>query len=119
MKDKSKEFRCICGKEVKNKKKLIEHYREKHPASPINLFDALGTIGDEFADIAIKEMKNIHSIALDRADTLEKELVKTKQDYNDLVFKANQLSRGMTAISQIVTNIAEAHTATGGEVKHG
>jgi len=67
---KHKDIRCNCGAEFNKPEELAEHYRKMHPNDAIDLYNQVGTVGDKFADIAIRHCS---AIARGSSEKLQKQ----------------------------------------------
>ena len=108
-KKKKNNLRCNeCGKMFSEEKQYIKHYRKKHPDCARGLYNAIGTVGDEFVDGFIKylsdEVGNINRHNLNNAQRV-KELTEINAS---LAYKHNQLGKAVNGIICIATNAAEA-----------
>jgi uncharacterized protein YpiB (UPF0302 family) len=104
-------YECnLCHAEVVTKKQFIEHYREVHPEHANDLFSAIGTIGDKFADTYINMLRDEARLvekyrhALNEAESANKGLVEMLHAMN---FKNNQLLRSINTISDITVSAKE------------
>lgn len=107
-------YRCdSCGKEVKTQKELIKHYRDKHPTAPFGLFNAIGTTGDKFSDLLIKELHDELNRQRLNAGKVLGELTLLKGTHTALNFKYEQLVNAHNAITAIQANVANTLKSAG------
>jgi len=108
-------YECnLCHTGVTTEKQFIEHYREVHPEYANDLFSAIGTTGDKFADTYINRLRDElflsnerlqkYTEALKEAEAANKGLVDMLHGMN---FKHNQILRSINMISDITASAKE------------
>lgn len=117
MSKKDFDYRCsVCGADIRSKKELIRHFRIDHPDNPFGLYDILGTIGDPFADAALKQVYGLkeeirgYELIIAKQATQSKLLLQDIDNLNNAInslkWKYTQMTRALISIENI-TNITK------------
>lgn len=104
-------FRCSCGRGFVDKPLMIDHYRKDHPGWAPQLWDAVGTTGDEYADLLVKdfekhladarELLEFRQRDINRLLRVETEYRQLRNEYNDLLTTIHMIKRLLPTVSYV------------------
>ena len=98
----SAKWRCHCGDLFQSIGAFVSHSRRQHADYAYGLWDAAGTLGDKFADGALREVEAQNKRKLDELRRGLPEMEQQAKAYDALVLRHNELVRRLHIVKLAV-----------------